>query len=302
MNASDRNIGVGQPSMDTEQRRTLATRAAQSVGRAFGLPDGVPRILKDTNHTIVHLWPSPIVAKVATRKLFLHRSSSLERELDIARLLASSGAPVVSPATSVPAGPHHAEGVDLTFWNYCRPEDKRPVLPRDVGRTLRAVHDSLDDLKGCLPILPSFKLQLEEANELLCHPASTPQLPTGGRVFLCSLYRTVMEALGNRVFVASALHGDCHPGQIIATTSGLLWLDFEAACQGPKEWDVAGVERQAVKAYGPVDAGLLSLLKTARLLCITTWCWTQPDRDPEIREAAEYHLKYLKRRAKSDPH
>jgi hypothetical protein len=49
-----------------------------------------------------------------------------------------------------------------------------------------------------------------------------------------------------------------------------------------------------VESYGTVDLSLVSVLKTARLVCLTTWCWTQPARDPKTREAAEYHLKTLK--------
>jgi len=159
----------------------------------------------------------------------------------------------------------------------------------------------MDNLRDKLPALQSFKLQLEEADELLCRPACVPRLRTEDRLFLRSLYRSVVEALGDQTLESRALHGDCHPQQTMATSTGLVWLDFESACLGPREWDLAGMDRQAMKSYGSVDRPLLSVLKTARALCVTVWCWTQPDRDPEIREAAEYHLQNLKRRAKMSP-
>lgn len=287
--------------MDTLERRTVAIRASQAIACDYGIPNGVPRILKDTNHTIVHLWPSPIVAKVSTKKIFRCRSSSLEKEVNVAGLLASSGAPVVQPATSPPPGSHQVDGVDLTFWNYCKADAAHPILSQELGKALRAVHDTLDNLRSSLPMLPSFKMQLDEADELLRYPAAVPQLSTEDRVFLRSLHRTVVGAVGAKVFKNRPLHGECGPHQTISTSSGLVWLDFEAACLGPREWDLAGLDRQAVESYGIVNLALISLLKTARLLCIVTWCWTQPDRDPEIREAAEYHLKNLKRRAKPGP-
>ena len=287
--------------MNVKERRDRAIHAAQSIARDYGLPDGVPRILKDTNHTIVHLWPSQIVAKVSTQKIFRSSSSSLEKEVCVAGLLASLGAPVVQPATTLPCGPHRLPGVELTFWNYYQPDETRTIPHRKVGETLRAVHDTLDRLADRLPTLPSFALQLEEADELLRDPAAVPQLPKDDRVFLRDLYRRVVDALGTESREDRALHGECHSQQTIATSGGLLWLDFEAACRGPREWDLAGIDRRAVKAYGPVDTALLSLVKTARLLCITTWCWTQPDRHPEVREAAEYHLKNLKRTARIGP-
>ena len=35
------------------------------------------------------------------------------------------------------------------------------------------------------------------------------------------------------------LHGDVHPGNLIATRGGLVWIDFEETCRGPVEWDLA---------------------------------------------------------------
>jgi hypothetical protein len=87
--------------------------------------------MKDTNHTIVHLWPSPIVAKVSTKKIFRSRSSSLEKEVCVAGLLASLGAPVVQPAKSLPPGSHYVDGVELTFWDYYKADEVRPILPRE---------------------------------------------------------------------------------------------------------------------------------------------------------------------------
>lgn len=34
------------------------------------------------------------------------------------------------------------------------------------------------------------------------------------------------------------LHGDVHPGNLIPTRDGLVWIDFEEVCRGPIEWDL----------------------------------------------------------------
>jgi len=59
--------------MDTQERRTLAIRVSQSIAQNYGVQNGTSKVLKDTNHTVVHLWPSPVVAKVSTKETFLHR-------------------------------------------------------------------------------------------------------------------------------------------------------------------------------------------------------------------------------------
>ncbi|HYF37597.1 MAG TPA: phosphotransferase, partial [Prosthecobacter sp.] len=37
------------------------------------------------------------------------------------------------------------------------------------------------------------------------------------------------------------LHGDAHAGNLMNTTSGLLWTDWEDAFAGPVEWDLASL-------------------------------------------------------------
>src|SRR5215471_17242334 len=105
--------------LSANERQARAINAAQVIAEKHGVKRGGPVILKDSNHTIVHLTPQPIVAKVSVEKRFRQRSSSLEREVLVARLLAEEGAPVVRPTNTLPPGPHYMNGVELTFWDFC---------------------------------------------------------------------------------------------------------------------------------------------------------------------------------------
>jgi hypothetical protein len=280
--------------LSASERQARAINAAQAIAQEHGAQAGRPVILKDTNHTIVHLAPNPIVAKVSVDKRFRHDSSSLEREVVVARILADAGAPVVRPANTPPPGPHYMDGMELTFWDFCSHDPEAEISAAEAGRALRVVHDSLNDMRTKLPALPAFTLQIEEAAGLLRIRENVPLLPEEDRLFLCRLYETVRADFGNLSLNYQPLHGECHIGQAISSPSGVRWLDFEAACVGPKEWDLAALDEEGVRAYGTADPSLLGLSRTARLFCIVTWCWTQPDRAPEVREAAEYHLAHLK--------
>src|SRR5215467_393017 len=105
--------------LSAKERQARAINAAQLIAEEHGANSGSPIILKDTNHTIIHLTPQPIVAKVSVEKRFRQRSSSLEKEVLVASLLAEAGAPVVRPTNTLPPGPHHVNGVELTFWEFC---------------------------------------------------------------------------------------------------------------------------------------------------------------------------------------
>src|SRR5262245_9320222 len=127
------------------ERQARAINAAQVIAQKHGAQPGRPVILKDTNNTIVHLAPQPIVAKVSVEKPFRNDSSSLEREIVVARLLAEAGAPVVRPTSTLPPGPHYLDGVELTFWDFCSHDPDAEISASDAGRSLRVVHDSLND-------------------------------------------------------------------------------------------------------------------------------------------------------------
>jgi len=95
------------------------------------------------------------------------------------------------------------DGVDLTFWNYCEADATHPIRTQELGQALR--------------MLPSFTMQLDEADELLRCPAAVPQLPGEDRFFLRTLHRTVVEAIDAKAFENRPLHGgvrstsDDHP-------------------------------------------------------------------------------------------
>jgi thiamine kinase-like enzyme len=42
-------------------------------------------------------------------------------------------------------------------------------------------------------------------------------------------------------FPSQALHGDAHFGNLMNTTEGLLWTDWEDTFSGPVEWDLASI-------------------------------------------------------------
>jgi hypothetical protein len=91
---------------------------AVSLARSHGLAVENPIVLRDLSNLLVHLQPSPVVARVATTTAAA-RGGGLEwlsREVDLAAFLVTRGAPVVAPAAELPPGPHLHEGWPITFW------------------------------------------------------------------------------------------------------------------------------------------------------------------------------------------
>jgi hypothetical protein len=130
--------------------------------------------------------------------------------------------------------------------------------------------------------------------ERLLRPERSPTLADSDRQFLSSVIGEVREALAGVVTKRRALHGSPHAGNWLRTRRGPLLLDFETACSGPLEWDLAALDDAAVDPFADVDIELVRLLRRMRSVCVAAKCWVAPNRAPEVREAAQVHLKLLR--------
>lgn len=276
--------------MTPEERKRLAIQAAVDVADAFGIDVERPRVLKDSNNTIVHLAPTAVVAKVGTSHFRDAKLESLERELAVAAYLIEREAPVVAPARDVAPGPHRRRSLTLTLWQYAQPVAGGEPERGEVAAALKAIHEALAVFPGALP---PFSLELEDARRLLRRDRS-PALAPADRSFLCGVLDEVQAALSALVSDSRPLHGSPHSGNWVRTARGLLLLDFETACRGPLEWDLAALDDAAVTLFPGVDRELIVLLRRMRSACVAAKCWTEPTRSSEVFEAARVHLKLLR--------
>ena len=98
-------------------RAMSAVDAAVAVAEAHGVRCEKPIVLGEAWHVLVHLWPSPVVARVTSGAPGVD-PDDVERELPVARHAVHAGAPVVQPSDLLPAGPHRHDGHTLVFWRY----------------------------------------------------------------------------------------------------------------------------------------------------------------------------------------
>ena len=233
----------------TERERMArdAVAAAVGVARAHGIRVDEPAVLHDLFSVRVHLRPAPLVARVPTWVARLRSDrGGLARELDVARHLVRAGLPVVPPSPELPAGPHHRDGFTISYWTYCPADPDRPAATAaDCAAMLPDLHAALRGYPGELPALgplldlPGWLAQLD---------AWDHEGPAADRDRL----RAALHRLGPLLRPTGAdqpLHGDVHPGNLIATRDGLLWNDFEEVCRGPVEWDLATMfDEQAARS------------------------------------------------------
>ena len=119
------------------------------------------------------------------------------------------------------------------------------------------------------------------------------QILSDDRAFLIAVHDRVRAAVGARPLSWMAIHGDAGAHNVFITAEGALYTDFEDVCLGPREWDIGYFGDVDLALFEPVDRSLFWLLSDLRSVCVAVWCFQQYAW-PEKREAAEYHLGYLK--------
>lgn len=268
---------------------------ALAVAQGLGVRCQDPAVLSDSWHVLVHLRPFPIVARVSSAIAFPEgpKADHVLRELDVARHAALAGAPVIPPSEEIDPGPHRHGGRIVTFWRHVSAQGE--VEPREAGRGLRAIHDALLDYDGELPPIG--------------HPAdSEAMLDSVASSRDVELLRSLIS--GRPRIQGQALHGDAHLFNCLRSESGPLWHDFETACRGPREYDLAALisgdreqsggdpaARQALAAYGPHDPDLLEQLLPVYAAWVYASFIVAIPRRPELGPVLEQRLRWLRRYA-----
>ncbi len=212
----------------------LPIRAATETAIAHGIIPDRCDILQN-GHTLVLRLTETLVARVVTEREGPRQGTAwFARENAVAWHLTQRGAPVIPLHPDLPPGPHEHLGYTLNFWLYVTPAGALPE-PGEVGRTLFHCHQLLRTLPDPLPKLAI----LTESLEFLETPAVSGLFPAAALQLLrehlvCSL--KVLDPLPHQ-----PLHGDAHSGNLLNTTVGLRWTDWEDAFSGPVEWDLASI-------------------------------------------------------------
>ncbi|WP_369131697.1 phosphotransferase family protein [Modestobacter sp. I12A-02662] len=275
-------------------RPARAVAAAVAVARAHGLRADDPVVLHDGVNLVTWLRPAPVVARVATLTPLLRPAIGrpFAREVELARALAATGAAVVAPSELLPPGPHEHDGLTLSFWEHVDVLPEAPTAAQ-AGRSLAELHAALAGIRprwdGAALDTPFDDLAAFAAHgaQLGADPPLLREVPA----LACALRARVAGP-------DTTLHGDAHPGNLLATRAGLRWTDLEDTSRGPRAWDLACLRstgrldgRAALDAMpDPVSDEELAPFRWLRLLHAGAWWFVHAARVPEHLPEARTRL------------
>jgi aminoglycoside phosphotransferase (APT) family kinase protein len=268
----------------SEIQRALA--AAMSAASALGLAVDDAIVLHDSNKLTVRLLPCDVAARVAP---IAHQVARFE--LGLAQRLAESGSPVAVPDPRAEPRVYERDGFAVTLWTYYQPAMSGAVSPAAYASALEQLHAGLRklDLRT-----PHFTDRVGEAHHLVESSDLTPDLAGADRKLLITTLRSGRQAIADRGAAEQLLHGEPHPGNVLSTKSGLLFIDFETCCRGPVEFDLAHVPEEVSERYANADKALLSQCRGLVLAMVAAWRLDPGDQFPDRQGAAHALLSALR--------
>ncbi|MFD3311848.1 phosphotransferase enzyme family protein [Streptomyces sp. NPDC058694] len=268
-----------------------AVAAAKSIASSLDLAVDDAIVLHDSNKLTLRLLPCDVLARVAPVEQQVARF-----EVEVAQRLGESGCPVAALEPRVEPRVYERDGFVVSLWTYYEPVSPQEVSPADYSSALGQLHAGMRKLD--VPT-PHFTDRIQHAQELLANRERTPALADADRELLGDTLRSMRRAIGERGGAEQLLHGEPHPGNLLTTKSGLLFIDFETCCRGPVEFDLAHAPEEVGEHYPGVDQDLLRECRILVLAIITTWRWDRDDQLPNGRQLGAEWLSQI--RAALDP-
>ncbi len=251
--------------------------AAKATVSSLGLGAYDAVVLHASNRVTMRLTPADVVARVAP----MSNHANVEFEIDVARRLAETDSPVATLDPRLEPRAYEHDGFVMNLWTWHKPASHSEIAPAEYALALQRLHAGLREID--LPA-PRFTDRIAEAQRLVDDRELTPELAEPDRAFLGDALRDLRWAIEKRGAVEQLLHGEPHPGNLLMTKDGPLFIDFETVCRGPVEFDIAHVPDEVSEHYSGVDLDLLRECRMLVLAMVASWRWDRDDQFPNGRQ------------------
>jgi aminoglycoside phosphotransferase (APT) family kinase protein len=258
-----------------ELRRAVAAGVAVASELGLNADDGV--VLHNSNRIAVRLTPCDVLARVAS---LAHQTIDNDLEVVVAHRLAQAAGPVAEPDPRVEPRVNACDGFAVTLWTYYEPVESTEIGPGEYAQALVRLHAGLRQIEISAP---HFTDRVAEAQRLVADPELTPELLDADR----DLLGNTLSRLRSTITAASTdeqlLHGEPHPGNLLTTNKGLLFIDLETCCRGPVEFDIAHAPHGVAARYPAAKRDLVRDCTVLMGAMVTTWRWRHDDQLPNGR-------------------
>lgn len=265
------------PTMRENDMEPSELRRAVEAGRAtaseLGLRVDDVVVIHNSDRVALRLVPCDVLARVAP----LGHLADSEFEVEVARRLAEVDAPVAGLDPRVDPRVHVRDAFAVSLWTYYEPVETE-IAPADYADVLMRHHAALRqvDLDA-----PHFTDRVAGALREVNDREQTPELPDADRELLSSTLSGLSAAISVNKAGDQLLHGEPHPGNLLHTKRGPLFVDLATCCRGPVEFDLAHAPDEVEKHYAGADQDLIHRCRAVDWAMFSAWRWRREDQMPD---------------------
>lgn len=264
---------------------TRAIGAATSIAASLGLAADATTVLHNSNKLTLRMTPCDVVARVT-----FGEQEAARLELERARALAMAGCPVGTAEPRVDPLVYTRDGFAVTLWTYHEPATT-PLSPAEYASALALLHAGMRtvDLTS-----PRFTDRIADAQQVAANPDLSPELTDPDRELLTGRLADLRGTVDPEAGAEQLLHGEPHPGNVLATRDGAMFIDFETLCRGPIEFDLAHVPQAVCEHYPGINEELLGACRQLVLAMVAAWRWRIGDQFPNRKRWGHELLRALR--------
>ncbi len=243
-------------------------------------------VIHNSNKLALRLLPCDVFARVA-----LAGQEVAALEIELALRLAGTGSPVAVLEPRVEPRVYERDGFAVTLWTWYEVVPPDLDSPSAYADVLQHLHTGMRSIEIASP---HFLDRAADAEQLVRHRDQTPALTEADRHLLLLTLQSARERIHSCGAAEQLLHGEPHPGNLLITRDGPLFIDFETCCRGPIEFDVAHVPEEVSARYPDADQVLLAECRRLVLAMVAAWRWDIRDEFPDGHQHGRHILSLLR--------
>ncbi|WP_031487497.1 phosphotransferase [Streptomyces bicolor] len=250
-----------------------AVEAGRATAAELGLQVDDVVVINNSDRVVLRLVPCDVLARVAPSG---HLAGS-EFEVEVACRLADVDAPVAEIEPRVDPRVYVRDAFAISLWTYYEPVGSE-IAPADYADVLMRHHAALRQIDLDAPhFTDRVAAALREVNDW----EQSPELPDSDRELLSETLSNLSATISIENAGDQLLHGEPHPGNLLNTRRGPLFVDLATCCRGPIEFDLAHAPEEVGKHYAGADHGLVHRCRALNWAMFSAWRWRRDDQMPD---------------------
>ncbi|MER6621976.1 MULTISPECIES: phosphotransferase [unclassified Streptomyces] len=255
----------------SELRR--AVEAGRATASELGLQVDDAIVIHNSDRVALRLVPCGVLARVAP----LGHLADSEFEVEVARRLSAVDAPVAELEPRVEPRVHLRDAFAVSLWTYYEPVGSE-IAPADYADVFLRHHAALRRIDLDAPhFTDRAAVALREVNDR----EHSPELSDSDRKLLSDTLGGLSAVISSDRAGDQLLHGEPHPGNLLNTRRGPLFVDLATCCRGPIEFDLAHAPEEVGKHYAGADHDLIHRCRALNWAMFSAWRWRRDDQMPD---------------------